>query len=414
MKFNKLTVGLAAVGVVSLASAACADETSGMTKLDPALGTALSNTTISGYVDTAAVWRPGTDQRGDFGPNIPYYAFAQNDGFYLNSVDIAIDRPQDETPWAAGYHVELMFGDEAVPEANWSSYPERLGYGGIRQAYLALRTPIGNSGIDWKVGVFDSIIGYESSSDPLNPNYTRSYGYTIEPTTQTGIVGTYKINDMISVSAGIANQGNDDFFSNAINRGSLNSVSVYESQKTYMAAIALTAPDSWGWLKGATLNGGVINSVDSWAYGNGSWTSWYAGVTIPTPLTALKIGGAFDFLAGHNGQGDQDVFGLYANYQVNDKLSVNLRAEYGQGDIRGLLYTYGAGGRGQFNAEEEFTATLQYQLWANVLSRVEFRWDHVEDGNWFGVGSYSYYEEEYGYPNRCNDFMLALNLIYQF
>ena len=56
MKFNKWTVGLAAVGVVSLASAARADE-----KMN-AVQTALSNTTLSGYVDTAATWRPGTDK----------------------------------------------------------------------------------------------------------------------------------------------------------------------------------------------------------------------------------------------------------------------------------------------------------------------------------------------------------------
>ena len=48
MKFNKWTLGLAAVGVVSLASAACADEKMSQVQ------TALSNTTLSGYVDTAA------------------------------------------------------------------------------------------------------------------------------------------------------------------------------------------------------------------------------------------------------------------------------------------------------------------------------------------------------------------------
>ncbi len=49
MKFNKWTMGLAAVGVVSLASAARADETK-MSQVQ----TALSNTTLSGYVDTSA------------------------------------------------------------------------------------------------------------------------------------------------------------------------------------------------------------------------------------------------------------------------------------------------------------------------------------------------------------------------
>src|ERR1035437_5189667 len=56
MKFNKWTLGLAAVGVVSLASAARADEAKMCV-----VQTALSSTTLSGYVDTAAIWRPGTD-----------------------------------------------------------------------------------------------------------------------------------------------------------------------------------------------------------------------------------------------------------------------------------------------------------------------------------------------------------------
>ena len=54
MKFNKWTVGLAAVGVVSLASAAKAEEKANLVQ------TALSSTTLSGYVDTSAQWNFGT------------------------------------------------------------------------------------------------------------------------------------------------------------------------------------------------------------------------------------------------------------------------------------------------------------------------------------------------------------------
>jgi len=391
MKFNKWTVGLAAIGVVSLASAARADEK--MSQLQ----TALSNTTISGYVDTAASWRPGTDQNGNGGPNIPRYSFAQNDGFSLNAIDIAIDHPEDESPWAAGYHVELMGGQDSVPAANNSVYPETLGFSSIRQAYLSLRTPVGNSGIDWKVGVFDTIIGYESTTDGANPNYTRSYGYTIEPTTHTGVLGTYKVNDEISVQAGIADTINDNF-----SAFGLNGTSTYETQKTYMGAVALTAPSSWGWLNGATLNGGIINGVDSFANGNGSATSFYAGATVPTPITALKVGASYDYLSIHNAGGETWVGGLYASYQLNDKASLNVRAEYGQDDS-GALY----GGGGTRNAFEEGTATLQYNLWANVLSRLEVRWDHAEHFNPFGVAPS-------GAPMKNNDFLVALNLIYQF
>jgi len=63
MKFNKWTLGLAALGVVSLASAARADEAK-MSQVQ----TALSNTTLSGYVDVAAIWRPALPGTGAAAP----------------------------------------------------------------------------------------------------------------------------------------------------------------------------------------------------------------------------------------------------------------------------------------------------------------------------------------------------------
>ena len=72
-------------------------------------------------------------------------------------------------------------------------------------------------------------------------------------------------------------------------------------------------------------------------------TSLYAGVTVPTPLTALKVGGAFDYLDLHNsgvGNPSDDSsydIALYGNYQANEKLSFNLRGEY-LDDGAGMLY----------------------------------------------------------------------------
>jgi hypothetical protein len=392
MKFNKWTVALAAIGAVSLASTARADEK--MT----AVQTALSGTTFNGYVDTAATWRPGTDKgpNNTFG-NIPIYSFVKNDGFSLNAVDIAVDKPEDESPWAAGYRVEFMLSPDAVGVGN-----------GIRQAYLTLRTPVGN-GIDWKVGVFDTIIGYESSSDPLNPNYTRSYGYTIEPKTHTGILATYKVNDMVTVQAGIADSSNVGTGTVGVNPVS------FESQKAYMGDIQLTAPDSAGWMKGATLTVGVIDAAGNHTFATPGSTSFYAGTTLPTPVTALKVGAAFDYFDEHNGgyggnPSNDSIWNiaLYSSYQATDKLSFNLRAEYLNDTDAGLgspTFAYAN------NTAEELTATAQYNLWANVISRLEFRWDHVEHGNAFG---YAEGLNPTGAANRANDFLLALNLIYQF
>jgi len=399
MKFNKWTVALAAIGVVSLASAARADEAA--PKMI-ALQTALSNTTISGYVDTAATWRPGTDlNRTVPVANTPPYSFTQNDGFSLNAVDIAIDHPEDESPWAAGYHAELMMGQDPVGLLF-------AGAGTIRQAYVTLRTPVGN-GIDWKMGVWDTVVGYESNSDPLNPNYTRSYGYTIEPTTHTGVLATYKINDMVTVQAGIA----DD--SNATGTIGVNPA-LAESQKAYMGDVQFTAPDSAGFLKGATLTLALVDAAGNNTTSFGS-TSLYAGMSLPTPITALKLGACFDYLEIHDSNGlpngnaaanssEDSIWNLavYASIQATDKLSFNTRAEYLDGEagppVVANVFAPPIGGR---YSAFEFTGTVQYNLWMNVISRAEFRWDHATSGNSFGAT-----------VDRRNDFLLALNLIYQF
>src|SRR5208282_2426286 len=87
MKFNKWTLGLAAVGVVSLASAARADE-----KMN-ALQTALSNTTISGYVSASMNWQispGGAASASSPAAYIPFQGQYKQDGFNLDVVKLSI------------------------------------------------------------------------------------------------------------------------------------------------------------------------------------------------------------------------------------------------------------------------------------------------------------------------------------
>ena len=390
MKFNKWTLGLAAVGVVSLGSAARADEAK-MSQLQ----TALSNTTVSGYVDVAAQYNTGNQTPSSQVPvgsgQTQAGGKAKIDAFSLNTVDIAIDKPEDDTPWASGYHIELNYGNDAIA----------TGYGNIRQAYVSLRTPVGN-GIDWKAGVMDDIIGYEGNTDGANPNYTRSYGYAIEPTSLVGLVGTYKVCDMLTVQGGVANATSGN--------GNL-------SNKSFVGAVAFTAPDSWGFLKGATANGGAVLNFDT-----GGQCNYYAGVTIPTPLSILKVGASFDLASqanenpgvvivvpppvGANPHNDSGWVGaVYANVQATDKLSFNGRAEYFDLEGGTFLSTAYALGNSD-NRGEEVTLTAQYNLWANVISRAEFRWDHVDSGEAFAGPAAA--------PATADSFLIAVNLIYTF
>ena len=419
MKFNKWTVGLAAVGAVSLASVVRAEEKAS------SVMTAVSSTTLSGYVDTSMNWNVG-----DGNARVANYAFnttGKQDGFNLNVVDIKISKALDESEWAAGYMVDIFNGPDATA----------LGTGTIfKQAYVNLRTPVGN-GLDWKIGVFDNIIGYESTESPNNPNFSRSYGYTLEPTTLTGILASYKFSELISASIGIADTLNAAVGGSGA-AGSRANPPYAETSKTYVGSVALTAPNNWGFISGSSLyiglengefNEGVPAGIVPAGFVPTTATFFYAGATINTPVTGLKAGISYDHAKYRPGPGTAitanwaDSVALYASYQATEKLSIHGRGEYfweksDFGPISGP------------NEVLAFTGTLQYDLWKNVLSRLEFRWDHqagdntlastVGTGATIGSGWYG------GSPNgaggvvpgatagRHDSFTLVANAVYKF
>jgi len=419
MHVNKWTVGLATVGLVSLASVAQADEK----VVSSTVMTALSATTLSGYVDTSAQWNFGTGNE-----RLPDYKFggsSKADGFNLDVVQVRIDKPLDEQDWAAGYRVDLWAG----PDANVLGTQSVFGSGGkastsdfaVRQAYVALRAPVLPNGLDFKLGVFDSIIGYESVESPNNPNYTRSFGHSIEPQTHTGLLASYRFTEMVSVSAGIANTIGPSINERASDFGRS------ESAKTYMASVAVTAPDSMGPLSGSTFYAGFVNGLSGRTFLSDptdpdtakteTQTSWYAGATLATPVQGLRAGLAFDALDRHE-PGETWSIGAYASFQATEKLSLHLRGEYlrdrGEQKFFTTVVRDDTGaivGSAATNPDEAMasTVTAQYDLWKNVISRLELRWDHALNGEktWGNV-------DADGNGSRRNEFMAALNVIYKF
>jgi hypothetical protein len=382
MKINQWTLALLGVGAISLPGVLTAEEA------PQSVLTAVSSTTISGYVDTSAQWNFGSGNA-----NVPTYSYSQGkaDGFNLNVVKLALDKPISESDsWASGYKVDLFIGPDANLLASQSALSGAKSDFAIKQAYVALRAPVGN-GLDLKMGVWDTIIGYELTDAPYNPNFTRSYGYTIEPTTHTGLLATYQFSDVLTANAGVGNTHGPSINDRAFPAES-------ETSKTYLGSIVLTAPEQLGFLQGSTLTMGI---ADGFSTGSASdLTSYYAGATLNTPVSGFKLGGSYDYLRVSEGGLSAEAAAIYASYQFTEKLTLFGRGEYAQADTAGF-----------FLAEEVFsaTATLQYDLWANVLSRLEFRWDHAADGS-----------EPYGGRNpgdlgsKKNSFILLANLVYKF
>jgi hypothetical protein len=387
MKINKWTLGLAAVGLVNLAPAALAQQAA--TAQNSPLMTALSATTISGYVDTSAVWNPGTGTA-----NVAPYAFnaGKQNGFNLDAVDLKLSKPLEEGKWSAGYVAELSYGPDAQG-IDAGAYP-------IRQAYVDLGVPVGN-GLELKLGRFDNLLGYESSDAMNDPNWTRSYAYTFEPTEHTGLLASYKFAEWISAQAGIVDE--------VSTVGSVNAR--YESRRGFISLLTLTAPESWGFLKGSALYAGLD-------YGPGAasdMTEWYVGATVNTPVKDLTVGVSWDNISDANvggiDGGSFDSIAGYISYKVTDKATISGRAEYANGSALSALESAVNTGTpfGTLNKAIEVTGTFQYDLWQNVISRLEIRWDH----NAGGVGP-AFGGETTGVPVKNNEVLIGANVIYKF
>lgn len=404
MKFNRWTLALVATGVVSLGSVAFAEEAQHQVM------TALQSTTLSGYVDTSAIWKLGT---GDTVVGRAYDGTAKQDGFNLNVVKLTLEKPLDEGQWSAGYKVDLLFGPDANTYGTTSTGAATSDFA-IQQAYVNLRAPVGN-GLDFQMGVFSTCIGYEVFDSYANPNYSRSYAYTIEPLSHTGVLASYRFTDWLKVSAGIADTWNQPINGRAFRAGVGPAA---ESEKTYMGLFELTAPESLGFLKDAKLYAGIIDGLNSAVAATASdITSYYVGTTIPTPLEGLSVGASYDYRGTkQNGPfGNSATYAnataLYLKYQANEKLSFANRAEYASGS-NGSWY-FSPEGTDRNNELLGETFTVDYRPWGpNVITRAEFRWDHYLSGAATPGVPYPY-----GGGPRDGDknaLSLALNVIYKF
>ena len=512
MKYNKWTLALASAGVVSLNSIANADEHMANNLLNH-----VSKTTISGYVDTSAIWAIGEGGNANF-PGRTNDGEGYVDGFNLNVVQLSLASPLDESDWAAGYQVDLWLG----PDSKWLASNTFGGDNadlGIKQAYVHLRAPVGN-GLELKMGQFDTIIGYEVGSSPANPNFSRSYGFFIEPFQHTGLLATYPLTEELSFSAGIANSygfgindrvnnatglpdstvqwveglvgrinshpaiaasgselylpdnwdswgrsgwmrylnndENDNFdfapedlreslksgralLGNAVSQSTIDGWKDYlggssqgsESQKTYMASLAYELPESAGSMAGTAFYLGFVDGLatDDAAFDK---TSYFVGATIPTPMDGLSLGAAFDYaqdttLPQLGFQPDQ-LGTLVGDLLAKDKITpgqafdaaVNYLAPRDVWALAGYL-SYQMDAKSVFNARVDYvtvestalpedaqflslTGTLARNMWDNVLTRLEVRWDHSLKSDFDSLVG----------DNNGDAVTVALNAVYQF
>jgi len=279
----------------------------------------------------------------------------------------------------------------------------------VRQAYVSLESPIGN-GLIFQVGRWNDLTGYEETDNWKNPNYTHSYGWSIEPTEHTGILGGYVFKESISAKFGVA----DTWTTGPINARALEGITLAtaqpaEGRETFVSILNLVVPTNRPYLGGSAW----FVSVNK-GYGSITRDETYVslGGALKTPLPAIKLGTDWDYSThfGVNGldTGPAMAIDLYLLCQVSKRLELNCRPEYVRGAGLGALSGAYNGAVTPLRKVFALTGTLQYDLWRNVLSRLEVRWDHEADG------AESFGGNVLGRPDRRNETTLAVELTYRF
>ncbi len=401
--------------------------------------TAKKGVVLSGYVDASYSYNAnggGTDYGWNGTPGgIRTHMFdVDSNDFNVNQIKLALEKAlPEENTWAAGFRVDLMFGEDAKYLSQFGAEND-AGMGSdeffVEQAYVQFRVPVGN-GLDFKFGKFVSLLGYEVIETPANLNVSRGYWFTFGvPWTHTGFLMSYKFNDMIDAKLGLVNGWNnsDSNFLDEWANGENGDDGPADFAKAITAQIAIHAPGgnadlvnsfiysfegeilpSHDWNGDEIAAGWHGMTDDSEDHENAGifvwdiWGQWRPLAFNDKLLLAFNagIGKTFD-----NHQGDKWVNGdwigvdentdtwwgasVYAKYQLTDVVSIALRGEYfhdddGTARVQDLDNDYFDNENWSDNRHDpyfvnstdlwSFTATVGFDLWENMLCRLEYRLD---------------------------------------
>ncbi len=237
----------------------------------------------------------------------------------------------------------------------------------LTQANIDLRVPVG-TGLNLKVGYFGKLIGYEVYEYTDNAFFQRGVSFFAEPTHHTGILASYQINDDLELTAGVINDGSAVANNN---QG--------DSDGAYAGAINYTAPSSLGFASGTSIYMATIQELK--AFNTNAGDFWYASIGLPTGINALSIDLAAKWIDWEGG-GDDEIYQVFASYELTKKSTLNGRYEWGTSDENSATNV------------KSLAVGLSYDLWENVISRVEYMVTSVDLVN--------------------DDKTLAINLIYSF
>src|SRR5205814_893709 len=147
--------------------------------------------------------------------------------FMLNALAVVLDKPYDPAKFSAGFHTELLLGQDATPIKPLSGFD--LGaQADVPHLYVTLNVPTASgNGLQFKVGRIPTLMGLEVIEAVANPNWSEANQFIyVENFTGTGVSVETKFNNYVDAQFRVIN-GWDQVSDNNSHKSLMGRVGLY-------------------------------------------------------------------------------------------------------------------------------------------------------------------------------------------
>jgi len=283
------------------------------------------------------------------------------DRFMLNALTIVLDRPYEPTKLSAGFHAELLVGQDATMiRSNGFDLGSQAD---LPHLYVTLNVPTASgNGLQLKFGRIPTLLGLEVIETVANPNWSVGNQFIyVENFTGTGVSVETKFSDHLDAQLRLIN-GWDQVGDNNSHKSVMGRVGLSPDAFTSLGVVGYWGPEEPN--DAAAKRYGVegllwrkLGKTQLWLQGD--YGREQANVALPDPTRPAAWW----------------ALGCWISYDLSSSVGVALRGDYVHDEngarTSGIL-GFPANTGQRFGSA---TATLNVRAWPDALVRPEVRYD---------------------------------------
>ncbi|HXL10631.1 MAG TPA: outer membrane beta-barrel protein [Gemmatimonadales bacterium] len=287
--------------------------------------------------------------------------------FTLNALAVVLDRPYDPAKFSAGFHTELLVGQDAtVIQSNGlfagAVTPVPVD---VPHLYVTLNVPTASgNGLQFKVGRIPTLLGLEVIETYANPNWSEGNQFIyVENFTALGVSVETKFNNHLDAQFRVIN-GWDQVADNNGRKSLMGRVGIYPDAATSLGIVGFWGPEEAG-INGANRYGieGLLwrklGKAAVWVQGD--YGKEQANAALPDPTQDAQWW----------------ALGGWVTYDFSSAVGLALRGDY-VNDENGARSSFNGLVGFPANTGQKFgsgTATLNIRAWPDAVVRPEVRYD---------------------------------------